>query len=110
MKVFLTCINAKAQHHFIEKGRFIQYHASRTVIIASLKVQLINPGLISVSLQQGRIATSVAVGDSADNVQKLLAFDPIQFNADGIAWATVGSVQHVCGQFPQNFTPHIRRW
>ncbi|EGH22579.1 hypothetical protein PSYMO_14191 [Pseudomonas amygdali pv. mori str. 301020] len=43
-------------------------------------------------------------------MQKLLAFDPIQFNADGIAWATVGSVQHVCGQFPQNFTPHIRRW
>lgn len=90
MKVFLTCINAEAQHHLIEKGGLIQDHAPRAVIIASLEVQLIDAGLISLTLQQRRIATPIAVGEETDNMQQLLVFDPVQIDADGAAgqpWA-----------------------
>ena len=96
--MLLPGINAEAQHHNIEKGLFRQFNAASAVVIASMEMQLVNAAAVIVTLQHRGITTPVVVGDYAVKQLQLRAFYPVQLDLQGATWATVCSIQYVCGQ------------
>lgn len=98
MVMILLGADAKAQHHYIQEGRLWQLHTTRAVIVAGAELQLVHAAAIVITLQQRRVATTVAVGQGGGNPFQLRAFDAVQFNLDRAAGAAVRGVQYVCGQ------------
>ena len=65
--VRLFGINTEAQYHNIQKGRFWQLHTAGAVVIAGTELHLVDPGAVIITLQQRRVATTVAVGQGRGN-------------------------------------------
>lgn len=95
--MLLAGINAKAQHHNIEKRLLWQCDAAGAVIIAGVEMQLVNAAAVIITLQHGRITTTVVISDYSVEQLKLGTFNAVQLDLQIAARATMGSIQYVCG-------------
>ena len=98
MVVILLGVDAKTQYHHIQKGRFRQLHTPCTVVITGTELHLIYPGTVSISLQQRRVTTAIAIGPRCSDQLQLRTFNPIQLDLDRAARAAVCGIQNVRSQ------------
>jgi len=98
MVVILLGRDTKTQHHHIQECRLRQLDTTGAVVVARMKLNLVDTGPVLIALQQRRIDTTIAIGYRAGDQFQLRTFNAVQLDLDRAARATMCSVQNMCSQ------------